>query len=106
MEEEYCPNPSKLNRRAKHLKLTLDKFWKRWKKEYLLELRNYHCVSQTGGGKDSNVQVSAVVTVYDDSHPRGLWRLGVVKALITVVDGVVRGAQVRVVSKKGRPVLL
>lgn len=29
-----------------------------------------------------------------------------VKALITVVDGVVRGAQVRVVSKKGRPVLL
>ena len=38
MEEEYCLTPSKLNRRVRHLKLTLDKFWKRWKREYLLEL--------------------------------------------------------------------
>ena len=31
-----------LSRRSKHLNFTLNRFWKRWTNEYLLELREAH----------------------------------------------------------------
>ena len=42
-----------------------------------------------------------MVTVYDEDHPRGLWRLGKVEDLIENSDGRVRGVCVKVMSKKG-----
>ena len=33
---------SQLSRRSRHLNLTLDRFWSRWRSEYLLELREAH----------------------------------------------------------------
>ncbi len=39
--------------------------------------------------------------VYDEGHPRGLWRLGRIKELIHGVDGKAHGVHVRVVSKNG-----
>ena len=47
-----------------------------------------------------------VVTVYDDGHHRGLWRLGKIESLVHGADGVVRRVYVRVMSKAGRPKLL
>ena len=47
-----------------------------------------------------------MVTVFNDSHHRGLWRLGVVEKLIVGVVGVTRGAHVQVISKTGRPTTL
>ena len=41
-----------------------------------------------------------VVTVYDDGHPRGLWRLGKVESLVRGADGVVHGVSVRVMSDR------
>ena len=41
------------------------------------------------------------MTVYDEAHPRGMWRLGRIEDLIEGADGRVRGVLVRVASKKG-----
>ena len=91
-----------LNRRMSHLAKTLGRFWKRWKKEYLLELREFHRTRVQEGGNTYTIEKGEVVTVYDEGHPRGLWRLGRIEDLIQGSDGKVRGVYVKVISKKGR----
>ena len=95
--------PEALTHRMKHLK-TLTRFWNRWK-EYLLELREFHR-TRTQGGINYNVTKGEVVTVYDEGHPRGLWRLGRIEDVIQSADGGVRGVIVRVASGKGHAKLL
>lgn len=94
-------SPEKLKRRANHLAKTLERFWKRWKLEYLLELREFHRTSQQGEIA-STLQPGEVVTIYDESHPRGMWRLGRIEELLSSVDGRIRGVRVRVLSKGGQ----
>lgn len=85
-----------------HLSRTLQHFWNRWKKEYLLELREFHRAREKGGNPYI-VNEGDIVTIYDEGHPRGLWRLGKVESLVRGADGVVRGVHVRVMSRKGHP---
>lgn len=94
-------SPEKLTRRANHLAKTLQRFWKRWKLEYLLELREFHRTCQHGEST-STLQPGEVVTVYDESYPRGLWRLGRIEELLSGADGRVRGVRVKVLSKGGQ----
>ena len=42
------------------------------------------------------------MTVYDEDHPRGLWRLGKIEEVIPSADGNIRGVLVKVVSKGGQ----
>ena len=70
--------------------------WKRWRKEYLLELQNsYRNVTQHSSNRD-------VVIVHDENQPRGKWPIGRVEALVTGSDSQVRGAVVRFKTKAGR----
>jgi len=48
------------------------------------------------------VSIGDVVIVHDENQPRGKWRIGKVESLVTGSDGCVRGAVVRVKSKRGR----
>ena len=100
IDDDYTPE--KVTRRANHLARTLEKFWRRWKREYLLELRNFHRAAQPSGMPHS-LRVGEIVTIYDDSHPRGMWRLGRIETLIPGTDGIVRGVTVKVTSRSGRP---
>ena len=61
--------------RNRHLLKTLEGFWRRWKPEYLLELREFHR-DQDKRGIVYSLKKGEIVTVYDKEHPRGLWRLG------------------------------
>ena len=81
---------------------SLQNFWKRWKKEYL---REHHRMKLTRG-EAHTPKVGEVVTVYNEGHPRGLWRLGKIEKLVQGVDGNVRGVHVKVISKRGRPKVL
>ena len=98
-------SPGTFTCRMDHLAKALGRFWRRWKREYLLELREFHR-SQAKGGIAYTLERGEVVTVYDEGHPRGLWRLGRIEDLIQSSDGKVRGVYVRVTSKKGHAKIL
>ena len=97
--------PEVLTRRMKHLTVMLDHFWKRWKWEYLVELREMHRYAQKPTTPHEPVSFGDVVLVYDEDHPRIFWKLAKVEGLLKGSDGVVRGAKVRVRSGNGFTVL-
>jgi len=44
-------------------------FWRRWEKEYLMELKSFHVLSQLKG-KSAKVRVGDVVLLHEDCRPR------------------------------------
>ena len=92
-----------LSRRMRHLNTILNHFWKRWKGEYLLELRESHRYGCTGV-QNSQVSAGDIVLVLDEV-PRAVWRLAKVEEVLTGRDGLSRGAVVRVTAKKRSKVL-
>ncbi|XP_028394521.1 uncharacterized protein LOC114518720 [Dendronephthya gigantea] len=94
-----------LNKRVCYLDDIIEHFWRRWRKEYLVELRNTHAgKSPKKAVEKSPVKVGDIVLVHDENHPRSFWRIGRIKELVNSAegDGKSRGAVVRVISKKGR----
>lgn len=76
-------------------------FWKRWRNEYLVNLREFDRAK--AGRVVREVQTGDVVTVYEENKKRGEWKMAVVESLIRGKENVVRGANVRVIAK-GKPV--
>ena len=109
----HCPgveNPADIpsrgilpTQRVRHLNDVIEHFWRRWRNEYLVELRNAH-KSPKKVVERSLVKVGDIVLVHDENHPRSFWRIGRIKELVNSAegDGKSRGAVVRVVSKKGK----
>ena len=99
-EDEYLGEPTRANltQRMRHLNKTVDDFWRRWRSEYLLELRESHCHLDLARGVVRRITIGDIVIIHDDAHPRGLWKLGKVEKLITGADGHTRGAAVLVLS--------
>ena len=83
-----------LTKRMKFLDDTLERFWKRWKQEYLLELCASHQLNKQGTMKQ--ISVGDVIVVHDDAEKRGFWKMGHVSKLFPGRDDIVRGAEVRV----------
>ncbi|XP_067041164.1 uncharacterized protein [Acropora muricata] len=91
---------SKYTRRFRYLSVRLAHFWNRWRREYLTELREFHRGKVSESAK--SVPVGDVVAVYEENKERGDWKIAVVESLIKGRDGVVRGANIRVIVK-GKP---
>ncbi|KAL5475814.1 hypothetical protein EMCRGX_G025680 [Ephydatia muelleri] len=89
-----------INQRVNHLKMILEHFWKRWRKEYLQDLRDCHRYSNQLQGS-GDIKVGDVVVVHSDKHPRTFWKTGVIEQVLSGQDGLVRGARVRVRSRNG-----
>ena len=78
-------------------------FWKRWHREYLIDLRETHKLSKTKKGP--TVSVGDVVLVEEANTKRNEWKLGRVEKTIKGKDGVIRGAEVKTRSGRiARPV--
>ena len=80
-----------LRRRARYLKKCKDVLWERWSSEYLRGLREQHNLKHKG----SKVTLAKgdVVIIKGKEKNRGLWKLGIVKELITGRDRAVIGAK-------------
>ena len=105
-DEDFEVNASQLTKRVKHLASVLNHFWKRWRSEYLNELRESHRYSAKKTPARSSVSKGDVVIVHDDTLPRGLWKLGRIQEVLTGPDQQPRAALVRVASRDRQHVLL
>ena len=97
-DEEFVVDSENLQRRTRYLNNVINHFWKRWTKEYLLELRNAH--------RYQNINQSFlppregdIVVVHDSDTPRGFWKVARITKLITGKDGHCRGAELRVATR-------
>ena len=80
-----------MGRRVKLQALILQRFWNRWRHEYLTSLREFH---KTTGTNKQSIKKGEVVLVHDDTH-RSTWKLAVIESLIEGRDGLVRAANTR-----------
>ena len=80
-----------LTKRMKYLKSLSDHYWKRFKEEYLLELRSQHAQ----GSDPSRSPVVGEVVVLEGLAKRNSWRLGKIVSLIHGSDNRCRAAVVK-----------
>ena len=80
------PSAVDFTKRLRHLSITMDQFWKRWRKEYLLELRECHLDDKWIQSPRDSIVIGGIVLVYDQDHPRTFWRLAKVEDLIRGSD--------------------
>ena len=73
-------NVEDLRGRAACLERLKDHFWRWWRNEYLLELRNSHRI-RTNPTQGALVGVGDMVIIHEDGLQRGLWKLGRVERL-------------------------
>ena len=88
-----------VTKRAKYLIQLLDRFWNRWRCEYVTSLRESHRLKKENVRQP--IQVGDLVCIHDENHPRTLWKTGIVKELIEGSDHKIRGAVVRA-SENGK----
>ncbi|GFR25429.1 integrase catalytic domain-containing protein [Trichonephila clavata] len=77
-----------LTKKWKYRQLLLDHFWKRFFKEYLLELRSVMFTKQSKN--IPNLKIDDVVLIREDNVKRYNWKLGRIKKLLPGRDGKVR----------------
>jgi hypothetical protein len=71
-----------------------DDFWRRWEKEYLMELRSFHVISRPKG-RSVKVRIGDVVLLQEDRRPRHMWKKARVEELKAGRDGAIRTAVLR-----------
>ena len=88
-------DPSELTAYSNQVTTVINRFWNKWRYEYLANLRETHKHYFTNKNQPFT-QVSNVVLVHSDKTPRSMWRMGVVTELIKgKMDNNIRGALVR-----------
>ena len=97
-DDDFDLSNDALGKRMKHLNKTLDHFWKRWRLEYLVQLRESHRYDK-GTNSSEKIQLGEIVLVHDEHHPRSFWKLGKVEKLIEGSDREIRGAVIHIHSK-------
>ncbi|GFQ91698.1 DUF5641 domain-containing protein [Trichonephila clavata] len=96
---------TRLNKIYKQQQDLLDCFWKKWSKEYLLQLRSFHQVRN----KESaiNIRVRDIVLLQEDIRPRPMWKKARVMNLHQGRDGKIRSCELSVNGRNvTRPVQL
>ena len=101
---EVTSTSNSLTRRAKNQKRLLNQFVDRWRKDYLLNLREFRVVKLKG--QASCVKVGDIVILKDDNVRRVFWKLAKVIELLKGKDDIVRAALINVATDNGPPKIL
>ena len=101
--EEDCVDDANQSKRFQYLTKRKQHFWNRWRREYLVDLREFHRGKVET--KKPVVEKRDIVIVYEENVKRGDWKMGEVTEVILGQDGEVRGAKVRI-NRNGKVVYL
>lgn len=82
-----------ITKRLKYREQILEKIWKRWRHDYLMELRSAHHAKNTV--KKSEFKVGDVVIIHEDKVPRHMWNLGLIKEVLIGRDNKIRSCVVK-----------
>jgi len=89
--------------RTKQIEETIQRFWKRWTKEYLLDLREHHKMRT----RSKELVIQDVVLIQDYLKKRNKWKMGRVMDVIRGTDSAVRGTKLRTTTDgKGIPTIV
>ena len=78
--------------RLKHIESRLNQIWDRWKREYLVGLREFHKPKAHKKGSEYAIKPGDIVLIENNGAHRGLWKKGkVIKVLKGKDDNVIRG---------------
>ena len=102
-DDWHSASKESLSNRVRHLSMTMQHFWKRWRGEYLLQLRECH--RQNVKGKPQPLKQGDIVLVHNEKHLRGFWKIAKIERLLEGADGQIRGAVIRVPSKSSSKIL-
>ena len=83
-----------LRRNVNKITANMARFWSCWRKEYLVNLREFDQVQKRKLKSNAEPVVGEVV-ILNDQLPRSRWKLGRIISLIPGKDGVVRAARVK-----------
>ncbi|XP_054708996.1 uncharacterized protein LOC129218696 [Uloborus diversus] len=89
-------NKKTLTKLLRYRDQILNHFWKRWRTEYLLELRSANRIVPID--TPTKFKIGDVVIVHEDKVPKHMWKIGVVKDLFFGRDSKVRSCAVRTPS--------
>ena len=85
-------------RRQRYLNKVLDNYWRRWKRECLVDLREYHRL-EIKKSHLSEISEGDIVSIEDENRKkRATWKLGKVEAAKKGQDEVIRGARIRLAN--------
>ena len=85
-------------KRWRHMNKIIKRFWRKWQKEYLINLRESHKMNTS---KESlKINVGDVVSIFEVGLKRRHWKVGKVLTIIRGKDGVIRGALVQIFNEK------
>ena len=100
---DFNNNHEQVLSRKHQLEQVLQSLWKRWRKDYPLELRSTHVGKKN---KESSIKVNDIVIVLDDNQKRNKWRLGKIEKLIAGKDGIIRGTELKVAEQNKKPIVI
>ena len=86
-EFDIVEKSSKINKIVAH-------FWNRWRKEYVVNLRESHRPLPVKR-KGPSLMLNDVVLIHDEKIPKHLWEIGKVQEIYKGCDNQIRGALVR-----------
>jgi len=98
-DEDFNIDSTQLTRRMKHLSYTLNHFWKRWRSEYLTELRESHRHLLKKSDGKPRVSIGDVVIVHKEGLPHSYWKVGRVQYLTVEKDWRIRGTTIAIAGK-------
>ena len=92
-------------KQALYLSRIVKNFWKKWRKDYLIDLREHHRNKVERSGK-IKISVGDTVTVHEEGLEKGFWKIGQIENLIKGQDDIVCGAELRISSRGKKPLVI
>ena len=76
----------------------IERFWRKWQKKYLINLRESHKMKTSK--KSLKINVGDAVSIFEEGLKRRHWKVGKVLKIIRGKDDVIRGAVVQIFKEK------